>query len=89
MVTLSRYRADLYPTSRFRRACDLLEEQCPRRQAHVLYLRLLHLAAPEGQEKVDRALDVVLRTGAPLHPESIGSSLTSAHVPSTPTVDVA
>ena len=84
-----RYRADLYPTSRFRRACDLLEQQHAPRKAHVLYLRLLVLAAREGEERVDRALDLFLRADTPIHPETIESSLASSEAQSTPpTVDV-
>ena len=83
-----RYRADLYPTSRFRRACDLLEQQHAPRKAHVLHLKLLYLAAREGEEKVDRALDLFLRADTPIHTETIGSSLASPEAQSTPTVDV-
>ena len=70
-----RYRADLYPTSRFRRACDLLEEQHPLNRAHRIYLELLSLAAEEGETKVDRALDHLLTTGAELSKEAVQASL--------------
>ena len=83
-----RYRTDMYPTSRFRRACDLLEQRHTRRKAHGLYLRLLHLAVREGEERVDRALDVCLEAGTPIHPEAIGASLPSAEPPSTPVVEI-
>jgi hypothetical protein len=66
-----RYRTDLYPTSRFRRACDLLEDQHAQRRAHRIYLELLGLAAREGEEKVDRALDHLLTTEAELTQEAV------------------
>ncbi len=71
-----RYRPDLYPTSRFRRACDLLEARHTRRQAHRLYLDVLALAAEEGEEKVDRALEILLRRAEEIGPEAV-----SAHLP--------
>ena len=70
-----RYRADLYPTSRFRRACDLLEEQHAPGRAHRTYLQLLSLAAEEGEAKVDRALDHLLTTGAELSKEAVQACL--------------
>jgi len=70
-----RYRSDLYPTTRFRRACDLLEERHAPRPAHRTYLELLHLAAEEGEAKVDRALDHLLATGAELSEEAVQACL--------------
>jgi hypothetical protein len=70
-----RYRADLYPTSRFRRACDLLEERHPLNRAHRIYLELLRLAAEEGETKVDQALDHLLTTGAELNKEAVEAYL--------------
>ena len=70
-----RYRADLYPTSRFRRACDILEEQHAQRKAHRIYVGLLDLAASEGEAKVDRALDRLLTTGERISVEAVQASL--------------
>jgi transposase len=70
-----RYRADLYPTSRFRRACDMLEEQHALGRAHRIYLELLSLAAEEGEAKVDRALDQILATEGELSKEAVQACL--------------
>jgi|TARA_B100002003_G_scaffold250881_1_gene291962 transposase len=70
-----RYRADLYPTSRFRRACDLLEEQHARSRAHRIYLDILELAAAEGEAKVDQALEDLLGTGTTLSKEAVHARL--------------
>ncbi len=43
----------------------------------------------EGEDKVDRALDVFLRRGASIHPDAVGASLGSTQVSATPAVDVA
>ena len=43
-----RYRADLFPSSRFRMAYDVLRQQQPERAAKE-YLRILHLAASESE----------------------------------------
>jgi len=54
-----RYREDLFPTSRFRMAYDVLAEHLPDRAAQE-YLAILELAAREGEELVDDALRVLL-----------------------------
>ncbi len=50
-----RYREDLFPTSRFRMAWDMLRESAPAR-ANKRYLEILELAAREGEARVDDAL---------------------------------
>jgi len=60
-----RYRAALYPTSRFRIAYDGLVAQQPQRGVRE-YLRLLHLAARESEQRVDDALRLLLATEQPL-----------------------
>ena len=54
-----RYREDLFPTSRFRMALDALKEKAPQR-ATKEYLRILRLAADEGEARVDNALRCLL-----------------------------
>jgi hypothetical protein len=54
-----RYRDELFPTSRFRMAFDVLEEQHGAR-ASKEYLRILELAAKEGEDGVDQALRTLL-----------------------------
>jgi hypothetical protein len=50
-----RYQEDLFPTSRFRMAYDALKETTPSRYTKE-YLKLLQLAAEEGEVQVDAAL---------------------------------
>lgn len=57
-----RYRSDLYPTSLFRIAYDLLQEQHPAR-ADKEYLGILYLAARETESGVNRALEVLINGG--------------------------
>lgn len=54
-----RYRDELFPTSRFRMAFDVLEEQCGSR-AHNEYLRILEVAGKESESRVDQALRTLL-----------------------------
>ena len=60
-----RYKSDLFPTSRFRIAYDVLKDQGPAR-ADKEYLKILHLAARESETGVDAALGLVLADGARL-----------------------
>ena len=53
-----RYREDLFPTSRFRMAYDALQDRTGNR-ATKAYLRILELAAKEGEARVDEALGQV------------------------------
>jgi hypothetical protein len=57
-----RYRAELYPTSRFRMVYDALCDS-GMSQADKEYLRIVHLAASEGETLVDDALRVLLAAG--------------------------
>ena len=54
-----RYKSDLFPSSRFRIVYDMLKKQSPSR-AEKDYLKILHLAAYEGESKVNTALDILL-----------------------------
>jgi hypothetical protein len=53
------YRQELFPTLRFRMAYDALKANCGAR-ADKEYLRILHLAARENEQRVDDALRVLL-----------------------------
>jgi hypothetical protein len=55
-----RYREELFPTSRFRMAFDLLQEKLGRPQGGKEYPKILALAAKESEAKVDEALRVRL-----------------------------
>jgi hypothetical protein len=57
-----RYRADLFPSSHFRMVYDVLSERQPERAAKE-YLRILHLAAREGEAAVEAALVALLAAG--------------------------
>jgi len=65
-----RYRDDLFPTSRFRMACDALHEARPAR-ADKEYLRVLELAARESESGVDDAIRHLLATGEPITADAI------------------
>ncbi len=51
-----RYRAELFPTSRFRMAWDALRETSRLLRANKRYTEILELAAKEGEVRVDEAL---------------------------------
>lgn len=61
-LTSYRYREELFPTSRFRMAWDVLRELAPLR-ANKRYLQILQLAAREGETLVDAALAQQLEQG--------------------------
>ena len=67
-----RYQEDLFPTSRFRMAYDALKETTPSRYTKE-YLKLLQLAAEEGEVQVDAALRDLLegKTEAAITVEAI------------------
>lgn len=54
-----RYQSDLFPTSRFRMAYDQLKEAQPSKASKV-YLKILNVAALEGESLVDEALRFLL-----------------------------
>ncbi len=59
-----RYQADLFPSSRFRLAYDLLRQQRPERASRE-YVRILHLAARQSEVGVEAALVELLEQGVP------------------------
>jgi len=58
-----RYLDDLFPTSVFREAFDVLDAGVSRWQADVNYLRILRLAARTMETDVEKALREVLQAG--------------------------
>jgi hypothetical protein len=58
-----RYREELFPTSRFRMAYDKLREEQGRVSGTREYLKILHLAAMEGETLVEDALRTLLDLG--------------------------
>jgi len=75
-----RYRDDLFPTTRFRVAYDLLKQSQPVR-ADKEYLAILYLAAYEGEGKIDQALGHLIDSGSPVTKRAV-SELISKHLPS-------
>jgi hypothetical protein len=65
-----RYRSELFPTSHFRIAYDLLREQNPL-HADKEYLRILHSAALQSEELVNCSLRKIISEGSPLTAESV------------------
>jgi hypothetical protein len=58
-----RYREELFPTSRFRMAFDVLQEKLGRPKGSKEYLKILELAAKDSEVKVDEALRALLEGG--------------------------
>ena len=54
-----RYREDMFPTTRFRMAYDMLQEQLPTRAVRE-YLAIVELAALDGEVQVDDALRILM-----------------------------
>jgi hypothetical protein len=65
-----RYRDELFPTSRFRIAYDLLKSQTPHRASRE-YLQILHLAAKESETGVDHVLRVLIDAEKPVDAKSV------------------
>ena len=66
-----RYRADLFPTSRFRMAYDALKQRRPDGAAKA-YLAILYLAARESETAVDEALRQLIHAGQPIDADAVG-----------------
>jgi hypothetical protein len=79
-----RYRAELFPTSRFRMAWDALRETSPLR-ANKRYPEILELAAKEGEVRVDEALRSLLEMGesgeGKLNADTVRALLLAGDVP--------
>src|SRR5262249_25678513 len=75
-----RYRSDLFPSSRFRLAYDELRERYQER-ADKEYLKLLYVAAREGEAVVEAALASVREAGAPLEAATVAAHLRHAGSP--------
>lgn len=65
-----RYRGDLFPTSRFRMAYDALRPDGTAAVARR-YLEILELAARDGEDRVDRALRVLLESGETIDRDAV------------------
>ena len=75
-----RYRADLFPTTRFRVAYDRLCQTHPARASRE-YVRILHLAATESEPRVDEVLRGLLTTEDPITAERVKACVLAGHTP--------
>jgi hypothetical protein len=72
-----RYRADLFPTSRFRMAYDALQGRHTPSKASKEYLRILHQAARESEAAVDDALQLLIEKQQPITAEAVEAMVSS------------
>lgn len=78
-----RYRDELFPTSRFRMVWDQFRRQRPLR-ADREYLRILHLAAREGEDRTDDALRYLLETLPEFGAQDVEEIVLSRDLPPAP-----
>jgi len=84
-----RYREELFPSSRFRMAFDVLQERLGPSGAKE-YLRILEWAARESESRVDEALRVLLEEGPEaVSAEAVKAALAETGLPLLPAVQVA
>jgi hypothetical protein len=75
-----RYREDLFPTSRFRMAYDVLRETAPGRASRE-YLQILELAARENESMVDSALRALLEEGQAITAQGVRERIGRSEAP--------
>jgi transposase len=80
-----RYRADLFPSSRFRRAYDQLKGHLAVTRAAATYLAVLKLAADESEELVDRALGLLFERHLSVSLEAVTQALSEVRGAPSPT----
>lgn len=66
-----RFREALFPRLVFRQAWEQLEQWHSPRQADILYLQILHLAARTLEEDVAKALETLVQSGQPWHRKDV------------------
>jgi transposase len=82
-----KYREDMFPTSHFRMAYDLLGTAHSAKVATRKYLEILAIAARESQDAVQSALRIAIAAGEPIDVESVRAFVEEAtHIP--PATDV-
>jgi len=83
-----RYRDDLFPTSRFRMAYDLLKKTNAHR-ADREYVKILHCAAYEGETRVDDALRMLFDQCCPVSFDAVKALVDSSQtIPSVTAVSI-
>jgi hypothetical protein len=75
-----RYHAELFPSSQFRLAYDLLREQSPLRAAKE-YLVILQLAARQSESGTEAALVRLLAAGKPLSVAAVKEEMERSDIP--------
>jgi hypothetical protein len=78
-----RYRADMFPTTAFRIAYDLLRKTHPA-SADKQYLKILNLAAKESQSKVASGIQTLLRQDVNISFEVLEAMVLSEQMPACP-----
>lgn len=73
-----RYQSDLFPTSQFRIAYDVLNEQFPAKTADKEYLNILNLAAKESETFVNQALKTIIKSQKPISFDRIAQMVQSS-----------
>jgi transposase len=85
-----RYRVDMFPTSRFRMAYDSLRGRHTLKRADREYLRILYLAARQGQTRVEGALEHLLSRDSSLSAQAVEAFLAQKQtVPPIPDIAIA
>ena len=73
-----RYKQDLFPSSYFRIAYDLLREEQGLKSGNKQYLKLLELAAKDSETAVNETLRFLLSQNMPLSFEAVEAKVRSA-----------
>jgi len=76
-----RYKQDLFPSSYFRMAYDLLTQEHGLKSGTKQYLKLLELAAKESETSVNETLRLFLSQNMPLSFEAVEAKVCSAQQP--------
>ena len=82
-----RYKKDLFPTTTFRTAYDLISDKMPLR-ASKEYLKILELAARESESKVEAALREMIQSGESPCAAAIIQKLAGESIPANTDVTV-
>ena len=83
-----RYKEDLFPTSQFRIAYDLLRSQHGQKQGNKEYLKVLKLAAKESETLVNESLRFLINRGDEIHSKIVEAMVRSQLQPP-PITDIA
>jgi len=79
------YKDDMFPTSLFRIAYDILRDTCSIRQASKEYLKILELAAKEGESLVNEALRLLINLDEEIEFEKVKQFIDSKQKAPEPT----